>query len=86
MFDTIITNLLVPGAFVALVVGLPLWRVLRAAAHDAERPDDQPPDPAPEWIRAAAVLSVFGPFWYPPYLHPRLRAPEPISPKEGDLT
>jgi hypothetical protein len=83
MFDTIVTNLLIPGAFVVLVVGLPLWRVLRAAAHDDERPDDRP-DPTPEWIRATAVLSVFGPFWHLPYIPPR--QPAPIHTEEGDPT
>jgi hypothetical protein len=86
MYDTIVTNLLLPGVFVALVVGLPLWRVLRTAAHDRQRPDDRPPDPSREWIRATAVLSVFGPFWYQPYLRPHLRASEFITTKESDLT
>ena len=86
MYDTIATNLLIPGAFVALVVGLPLWRVLRTAAHDRRRPGDPPPDPSREWIRATAVLSVFGPFWYQPYLRSHLRATESIATKEDDLT
>jgi hypothetical protein len=76
----IATNLLIPVAFVALCVALPLWRVLRAAARDDRRTDGQPADPQPEWIRATAALSFFGPFWYPVYI-PR-RQPAPIRTKE----
>jgi hypothetical protein len=84
MFDTIVTNVLLPGAFVALFVVLPLWWGLRDGPRDHRRPDDQPSDLSPLWIRSAAVLSVFGPFWYQPYSRPRIPVSEPSHPKEGD--
>lgn len=60
MFDTIVSNVLVPAAFVALFIVVPLRRVLRPRGRGAGRP----PDPQEERIITAAVLSGFGPFWY----------------------
>jgi hypothetical protein len=87
MFDTIVTNVLAPGAFVGLFVALPLWWALRDAARDRQQPDNRPPDPLPVWIRTAGMLTGFGPFWYP-IIRPRVRASAAADPhtKEGDPT
>jgi hypothetical protein len=60
MFDTIVSNVLVPAAFVALFIVVPLWRVLRPRGHGARRPPDAPE----QRMMAAAMLNGFGPFWY----------------------
>jgi hypothetical protein len=84
MSDSIVANVLLMGAFLALFVALPLWWELRAAPRGRSRPDDQPADPSPLWIRSAAMMSVFGPLWYQPYGRPRIRVSEPSDTMEGD--
>lgn len=81
MFDTIVTNVVAPAAFVVLCVVLPLWQVLRTASRDRQRPDPTPRDPLQDWIRTAAILSGFGPFWYSAALRPP--APAPPSAARG---
>jgi hypothetical protein len=80
MFDTIVSNVLVPAAIVALLV-VSLRRLPRAGTRRHERPSD----PQMDWIRTAAILSGFGPFWYSADLARRLDASAGgPSTKEGD--
>ena len=86
MFETILTNVLAPVAFIGLFVALPLWWVLRGAARERRLPDSQPAEQA-HWISAAAIMSGFGPSWHHPYLRPRVyAAAEALRQREGDPT
>jgi len=82
MFDTIVSNVLVPAAFVALYILVPLRRVLRHRGAGEGRP----PDPQEERIITSAVLNGFGPFWYASGLGRHLDASSPERNARGGDT
>lgn len=60
MFDTIVSNVVVPAAIVALFIVLPLRRVLRRG----DRGTGRRPASQADRLLTAAMLTGFGPFWH----------------------
>lgn len=79
MFDTIVSNVVVPAALVALYIVMPLWQVLRRRDRGA----GPPPDTHEQRIMAAAMLNGFGPFWYASGLGRHLDAASPERQARG---
>lgn len=60
MFDSIVSNVLVPAAIVALFIVVPLRRALRRG----DRGTGRRPAPQMDRLLTAAMLTGFGPFWH----------------------
>lgn len=82
MFDTIVSNVLVPAAIVVLFIVVPLRRALRRG----DRGTGRRPASQVDRLLTAAMLTGFGPFWHASDLGRHLDASSPERHARGGDT